>query len=263
MRQLITLDLDGTLLNSKKEVSAQNQAILQKLRQQGHQVVLCTGRPKQAIQTLVEQLEFNVAGEYLITYNGGQIEALGPKPTLLYQVCLKNKEVARIGKGLSALNLSYFAVGDEHIFCGPQSTHRFYLNLNANLASAPLTGQEKESIHKIVISEEAERITEVEAEIRSLFGTDYQVVRTLPQLLEIAPKVASKEQAVRFLAQKLNFPLQANVAIGDEQNDLAMLAQAGLGIAMGNASSAVKKVADVVTKTNDEAGVAYALERWV
>lgn len=91
----------------------------------------------------------------------------------------------------------------------------------------------------------------------------YHVVRSQDNILEILPKGVSKASALRELVEDLGLSADQVMAIGDAPNDIEMLNYAGLGVAMGNASEAIKRLADRVTVTNDEAGVAQAIHQFV
>ena len=81
--------------------------------------------------------------------------------------------------------------------------------------------------------------------------------------LEISQKTASKGNALRMFAERMGVDVAQTMAFGDTQNDISMIRAAGFGVAMGNATEDVKEAADYVTRTNEEDGVAYALEKLV
>ncbi|WP_448324162.1 HAD-IIB family hydrolase, partial [Streptomyces sp. DSM 41493] len=91
----------------------------------------------------------------------------------------------------------------------------------------------------------------------------YTIMKSSPYYLEILDKRVNKGEGVKALAEKLGIPRENVMTLGDQENDIAMLEYAGIGVAMGNALDSVKAVSQFVTKTNLEDGVAYAVEKFV
>lgn len=89
------------------------------------------------------------------------------------------------------------------------------------------------------------------------------VIRSTANNLEFINKDASKGNALEALAKALNVDIKNTMAIGDQENDYSMIERAGLGVAMGNAIEKIKTIADIETATNNDSGVARALERYV
>jgi len=92
---------------------------------------------------------------------------------------------------------------------------------------------------------------------------NYTILKSAPYYLEILDRRVNKGQGVKMLAEKLGLARDEVMAIGDQENDLAMIEYAGTGVAMGNAIDSVKQIAQFVTKTNMEDGVAHAIEELV
>ena len=104
-------------------------------------------------------------------------------------------------------------------------------------------------------------LAEVESELSLLMQGTISVYRSEPYFLELVPPGIDKARSLAVLLEKLNMKKEEMVAIGDGYNDLSMIKFAGLGVAMGNAQEPVKKAADYITLSNDEDGVAEAVEK--
>ena len=122
-----------------------------------------------------------------------------------------------------------------------------------------------DGVGKIVgVSDDFDRLEYCEGELRQALGETAAVVRSQSYYLDITHPRANKGTAVLALAEHLGIPTRAIATIGDGLNDVAMFAQAGLSIAMGNAKAAVKEAADLVIEaTNEQDGFAAAVERYI
>ena len=122
---------------------------------------------------------------------------------------------------------------------------------------------EHHTVLKCMYVDEPEVLERIISSIPDSFYDRFTIVRSAPFYLEILPKTVDKGQALLHLASKLHLSPEQVMAVGDQENDQAMLEVAGLPVAMDNASPELKKIAKVVTRSNDESGVAYALRKWV
>lgn len=267
MVKLIAIDLDGTLLDDHKEISQANKDAVQTALAQGVEVAIATGRPLEAIQHLLDQLGLNTADHYSLTYNGGLViqNYLGEAMT---QRTLPSDQVTPIAQSLLALDLPVVAVGLDQVYEYPYpSGHPS--NYHKTMPFLPFTGVEnmdsdaQSSIFKLVVATEADHLASRLAEIPEDLRRDYSVMQSHPHQLEIMPKGVDKGQGLSQLAKLLGIPQAQVMAIGDEENDLAMLQWAGIAVAMGNARSDVKAIADYVTASNQDSGVAQAIRHFL
>ena len=116
---------------------------------------------------------------------------------------------------------------------------------------------------KCLIVGDPERLIPIESELSLLLQGQISVYRSEPFFLELVPQGIDKAQSLAILLEKLDMNRNEMIAIGDGYNDLSMIQFAGVGIAMGNAQEPVKKAADYITLTNDEDGVAVAVEKLI
>ena len=118
-------------------------------------------------------------------------------------------------------------------------------------------------IHKLLLIDEAPVIQKLHDYLQTLYFAKTAFYLSKDNYMEVTAKHVSKEQALYEIAQHYQVPLEEVMTVGDNFNDLPMLRLAGLGVAMGNAPEAVKTEAKAVTKSNNEHGVAEAVEKYV
>ncbi|GGC91720.1 Cof-type HAD-IIB family hydrolase [Enterococcus wangshanyuanii] len=267
MIKLVAIDLDGTLLDSKKEISARNKAVLAQAKAAGVKVVLCTGRPLAAIEGYLETLDLRDNGDYSITFNGGLVQKNDTG-----EIIEKNPmplEDIHILHGLAkTLNVPLDILSDGIVLQLPVSKEytSLYSQLNNLLTFEPveLVQLTTERIYnKAVVAIDEDYLDEQIKKIPSEFYEKYEVIKTRSNLLEFMPKGITKAYGISLLAKDLNIKQEEIMTIGDEENDLPMIEYAGLGVAMENAVPRVKELADVITDTNDNDGVAKAVEKFV
>src|SRR5690625_2812412 len=119
------------------------------------------------------------------------------------------------------------------------------------------------TINKIVISRPSEELDAIIPKIPAHYHEKYNIYKSQPFILEVLPKNVDKGFSMRILGDKLGLEKEQIMGIGDQENDLSLVENAGLGIAMENAIPIVKNAADYITKTNNQNGVAHAIHKFV
>lgn len=267
MIKLIAIDLDGTLLNDKKEISKTNQEVLAQAKAKGVKIVLCTGRPLKAILPYLDVLDLRSSGDYSITFNGGLVQK-NDTGEIVDKQTLSVADVQDLLAVAETIDMPLDVLADDVVLCFPTSlTHQtIYPTLNPLLVFQPTDKQSvsvKTLYNKAVVAYDQEELDQWIPKIPAEFKERYEVIKTRSNLLEFMPKGVTKAYGIQLLAQELGIEPAEVMAIGDEENDLSMIAYAGVGVAMGNAISAVKEAADVVTATNEEDGVAKIVSEYV
>ena len=256
---ILVLDLDGTLTNSKKEISAANRNALLRAQQQGMTLVLASGRPTYGIAPLANQLQMDRFGGYILSYNGGEIIDWSTQQTLYAQVlpdevvpvlyqCAKQHDVA-----LLSYDGRYIATEDPD---DRYVRHEAFLNKMQVRRCQNFLEEVPRPLPKCLIVGEPARLVEVEAELSLALQGIISVYRSEPFFLELVPLGIDKAQSLAVLLRHIGTSREKMVAIGDGYNDVSMIEFAGLGVAMANAQEPVRKAADRVTLSNDEDGVA-------
>ncbi|XOQ37398.1 MAG: sugar-phosphatase [Lactococcus sp.] len=265
--KLVTIDVDGTLLNSQRQITQEVKTAISQAKAQGVKIVVTTGRPYLGVVDLLRELSLTDPGDYVITYNGGMILAADTgaelkRTTLTYQDYLRIDDLA------TTLGSASHAVTSDRLFTGNRDVSPYTVE-ESFIAKVPMSFRTREemaaekAIIKMMLVGEADALDQTIRQIPPDIKTAYTTVSSSPNFFEILNKKASKGQGLTQLAKILDIPLAETMAIGDAENDLSMLEAAGLAIAMGNAVPELLAIADDQTTTNDEHGVAVALAKFV
>ncbi|PCS13722.1 HAD superfamily hydrolase [Lactococcus lactis subsp. hordniae] len=265
MIKLVAIDLDGTLLDPNRQITAEVKTAVKKAKAAGVKIVITTGRPLPGVVDILKALELTDQSDYVITYNGGLVQrATGEefiKETLSSENWLDLDAAAR------KIGLPIHAITREGIYTPNHDVGRYTVQ-EAQMVKMPLYIRQPEDIAaleiaKVMMVDEPAALDDGIAYLPFEFFERYNVVKSTPYYLEFMNKKASKGSAVQHLAEKLSFDLDEVMAIGDEENDRSMLEVAGCPVVMENGKSELKKIAKYVTKSNAKSGVAYAINEWV
>ena len=263
---ILALDLDGTLTNSEKKISEKTKEVLTEAMKQGVKVVLASGRPVLGIQKLADELELSRFGGYILAYNGGQIiDCLSGN--VVYESLIPTEyfsEVCGIAREIKCQPLTYFenkvvAESDTDFYVKKE----IFNNSATGLKVERLDQFMKDPVPKFMIVGENEQLKRGEREINERFQGKLRAFFSESYFLEVVPEGIDKAKSLDVLAKSLGLTSENVMAIGDGLNDIPMLQYAGLAVAMGNAYLEVKRIADEITLTNDEDGVAKAVEKLI
>ncbi|MGL4518521.1 MAG: Cof-type HAD-IIB family hydrolase [Phocaeicola sp.] len=264
--KLLVLDLDGTLTNKQKEITPHTLKTLMRVQEMGVKIVLASGRPTYGIVPLAEALDLKRYGGYILSYNGGEIFDWKSGEALYENVL--NQEVLPYLHGCATKN-NFAMISYEDNFVITEHPEDQYVLKEAHLNKMPVKKVENllEAIQfpvaKCLIVGEPTRLAILEKEMYQELKEKMGVFRSEPYFLELVPKGIDKAQSLAVLLQKIGMNREEMIAIGDGFNDLSMIQYAGLGIAMENAQQVVKESADYITLTNEEDGVAVAVEKFI
>jgi len=266
--KLIAMDVDGTLLNSQKQLSARTKAALEQAAAAGIHPVIATGRMKTELEDLQQQLPMV---RYAVCCTGAEVVDL-QKGEILFRRAIPAEEMRRLyGKlvDLDAMQqvfsehdgrihnraadldrLAHF--GEAALEYNMRKTHVPERDLDAYVAS--YTG----SVNKIHMY--FGRAADREEAFRRLHGIPYVLLSSADNDLEIMAAGVDKGLGLQKLAEHLKLTQAQIMAVGDGDNDIAMLRYAGVGVAMGNASAGARAAADRVADDCDHDGLAQVIE---
>lgn len=262
--RLLVLDVDGTLLTDDCQITAATRAAVQKVTSQGVRVVLASARGPGALRLIMGEL--GIAG-FTICYTGALTCQLDPDPRTPIEV------VAEQRMNLSSAHLVMKSALELGISIGWFSGDIWYIpSWDTTLRhESAITGVTPIVAPDLVDFKEAPHKLQAIAGESALLPRLYTLASTLPRdcagqfshetYLEVTHRGVDKATALSALGQRLDIAPSEMAAIGDRENDVTMLRLAALGIAMGNAPSTVQAEADWVTDTNNQDGVAVAIER--
>lgn len=264
---IIALDLDGTLTNSEKNITPRTFDALMKAQREGVRLVLASGRPTFGISALANQLQLADYGGYVLSYNGGRIIDWCEKTVIFSQV-VDQKLVPILYDFAEKAQLPIVTYLPEAILASKNEGE--YLAEEARINGMPIVVAQnfvEEAMQiaggstKFLIPGEPELLIQLESEMKAALSEQMEVFRSAPFFLELPPKGIDKAQSLQRLLTHLGLERDSLMAFGDGFNDLSMIQFAGQGVAMANAVEEVKSIADFVTTSNEEDGIAHALEQ--
>jgi Cof subfamily protein (haloacid dehalogenase superfamily) len=266
MYKLLAIDMDGTLLNSNKIISKGNKLAIKKAIEKGVKVVITSGRGLKGLEKFLNEVHLRGEGQYLIANNGGTIYRTSDFKCISYKG-LKGRDLLKAHALSVEYGLNMIAYTHEDSIASEENEFtRFeteYVGNPVKIINFSTDINDEDEITKILFSQTEEILTKKILEMPKEFYSEYNVVKTMPIVLEIMDKDCNKGYGVKVLADKLGIKKEEIMCIGDEANDVEMVNYAGLGIAMGNAITELKDLAGYVTLDNDNDGVAKAIEKFI
>ncbi len=268
--KLIALDMDGTLMNSKSELSEENKKALEKAMKAGIFVVPATGR---VYSTLPESVKNLPGVKYVLSSNGAAVYRVGEQNPIYtnFMSVEKALEIYKAIKNVHCIKEFYIdgygyfekkildCIDTFHIL--PVFRNFYGIQKLAVEDMEEFIKQNKNGVEKINLP----WITsELRAELLQCLCSvnDIAITSSLGENIELNNKGANKGDGLKGLCRIIGLDMSEVMAFGDGGNDLEMIAEAGYGIAMANGEQEVKQKAKFVTLSNDEDGVAYAIEKF-
>ncbi len=262
----LVLDIDGTLTNTEKEITPATKAAILAVLNQGHKVILASGRPAYGMRRYAEELELMRYGGYLLSHNGARVldyrtgnvifQKAVPPELLPDLVDFARKNGCGLATHSEDTVISAFPPDD-------------YVSLEARINGMPVRVAEDFvqyvdfDIYKCFMTADGKRAAELEKELRKLCGSRASVYRSEAFFIEIVPENVDKGASLARLVENIGIGREDVVCCGDGFNDISMLCYAGVGVAMGNAGLPVKEAADYVTAGNDEDGLVPVIEKFI
>ncbi|WP_445490970.1 Cof-type HAD-IIB family hydrolase [Niallia sp. 03133] len=237
--KLIALDMDGTLLNDKGEIPEENRKAIKEAQDKGIHVVLSTGR---SIATCKDHAESLLLKTFLVTVNGSEIwdwqgnlieRNLVEAENIQWMYDLSKKHKAKTWA------ISCDQVWNDNM---PEDISTLeWLKFGFHIDDDQIRANVMKELHE-----------------KGLF----EISNSSPVNIEVNALGINKARGLKTVCERLNITMDQVMAVGDSLNDISMIKEAGLGVAMGNAQEVVKETADVTTFTNEENGVANAIRKW-
>ncbi|MGT2800181.1 Cof-type HAD-IIB family hydrolase [Streptococcus marmotae] len=268
MIKLLALDMDGTLLNSQKQLTQPQIEAIHKAIEMGVKLVLCTGRMLPGVKPYFDQLGLDAENEYVIVNNGCSTHQTSDWK-LIDWAELSPDEIRYLATFIPESEMQLTLFDEEHYYVLEDEPNE-YSRTDAHLVFVEptilsmenATNQSRHLFQAMYVGTK-EATDAFESNYADLLRKDFDAVRSQDVLLEILPTGANKASALKKLAEHLRILPEEIMAMGDANNDIEMLEFAGLSIAMGNASDLVQSLADDVTDTNDCDGVAKAIYKHI
>ena len=287
MYKLVAIDLDGTMLNSYGIVTENTKKAIKRTIEKGIDVIIASGRPVDSIKTIANEIG---SKNYFIAGNGALIYDI-QKDKNIYENYLNKEKVLEIIKMCEENSISYNVYTDKTILAKALKYNVLYyykenlkkpedkqthINIVENLYEY-INKMEEEKFLKITICDENKsifqsiikkldeieniQVLEVSHMSRKMIQQGTEEIPIEYFYTEISSKNTDKWYALEYLMKKLKIKKEEIVTIGDNMNDKKMIEEAGLGIVMGQSNPLIKEIANEITTTNEEDGVAIALDK--
>ncbi len=287
MYKFVAIDLDGTMLNSYGIVTENTKNVIKKVLNEGIEVIIASGRPIDSIKTIAKEIE---SKKYFIAGNGALIYDI-QNDKIIYEKFMSKEKVLEIIKICEENSISYNLYTETTIIAKALKYNVLYYhkenlkkeeNKRTNITIV-------DDIHKYVENLENPRFLKITVcdENKFVFQSIIKKLRKVSNIevldvlhmsrkmikqgtedipieyyyTEISLKDVDKWNAIEFLMEKMNLKKEEVVAIGDNMNDKIMIENAGLGVAMGGSTPNIINIADYVTTSNNDEGVANVLEK--
>ncbi|MDP4090244.1 MAG: Cof-type HAD-IIB family hydrolase [Bacillota bacterium] len=269
--KMLCIDMDGTLLNSQKEITEKNKEYLRKAQEAGVKVVITTGRLFTSADYYADLIGIKAP---IISANGAYIREKD-RDEVIYKALLGRENCCTILEVLKKYELIPNFHTPNKIFTERKNPHiQMYLKINdrhpedkkidiifVDKWEHVFEEFEMEILKCLAISEDNERVMKAKGELLTLEGLE--VVSSSSNNFEVMTRGISKGRAVEILASYYNIVQDEIICIGDNENDASMIQYAGLGVAMGNAEEEIKDMAQYITASNDEDGVAEVVDKFI
>ena len=266
MKKLIAVDVDGTLVNSDKVMTPRTRKALMRAIEEGHHVMIVSGRQTAGLLSLADELDFSRLGGLLSAFNGGMIYDFKNKKTLANHTLDLDlaREILDYSKDL---DLELMVPSGDYIYtdkAGQSYVEKEARILEVGIKVVPhIRDNLTFAPNKFLFAQDPDKIDGEIAGLIDNFGDETVQVKSSRFYHEIMPLGLSKGNSLKEAADLLGVAMEDVIAFGDEMNDMSMLEVAGTSVAMGNAVDPVKEVADHITLSNDEDGIAHFLEKHI
>ena len=289
MYKLVAIDLDGTMLNSYGVVTENTKKIIKEKIEKGIEIIIASGRPIDSIKAIAKEIGSN---NYFIGGNGAVIYDI-QKDKIIYEKYMPKEKVLEIVKTCENNSITYNVYTDRAILATTLKYNVLYYH-KENLKKPEdkktniimvkdmydyISKMEEERFLKITICDDTKsvfnsimrKIKKIEdIEVLDVSHMSRKIIRQGTEEVpieyyytEISSKNVDKWDAIQFLMKKMKIEKEEVIAIGDNMNDKKMIQNAGLGIAMESSTPTITNVAKYVTDTNNNEGVAKALEKFL
>ena len=271
MYKLIACDVDGTLLNRDFAATKADKDAILKAQEKGTIFSLCSGRSYKSLKTIAKDLGIREKDNYIIGFNGGVVYDF-------HNACVVRQDNLDKDAGVKAVEIFKKVTRDIEIVIYTDGEHVLY---EKDAEYAPTYQQTSQCaaertdkivsavknldiIVKIIFLGENSDLIQFDKELAGKLGEEVYTIFTADYMLEVTPVTSNKANGVKWLCQRYGIDISEVICIGDNYNDISMIKQAGLGVAVANAVCAAKEAADYVTENDCTKGaVAEVINKFV
>lgn len=266
--RIIFMDLDATLLSDDKTVSMANRQAIRKALDHGNYIVVATGRPVESGRMVVKELGLTMPGCYMIAFNGSVLYDCSAD-RVLYDRTIPVQYVFQLFEKARQEGIYIQTYNETEVLAEKHTKELDYYTKRTKMRYKLQSNVAKvldDEPHKVILIHlESRKVLEDFQEKNKSWTKDcLSSFFSCDQYLEYCPIGVSKGSAIRHLCEFLNISVKNTIAVGDETNDISMLQQAHIGVAVANAVQEAKDAADYVTvNDNNHDAIAEVIEKFV
>lgn len=263
--KLLMMDMDGTLLNDQKEITAGNRRALSIMKKQGVTIGIATGRAQFVIKDILKKYHMDDIVDYVVSYNGVEIwdckedsivYTYRLSPEMVKEICLKIKD--------KPWNLVAYDESGRYVLIKDDRALKYAKDNGQDCFLYDFENGEQNWSKVSILPLGMRNFTKEEFEEMYRYNCDlYHGFETSPFSFELVHAKVSKVEGIKRVCEMLHIAMDEVVAFGDSGNDLEMLQSVGVGVAVANATDEIKEVADYMTLSNNEDGIAYFIDQYI
>ena len=259
---LIAIDLDGTLLNGEKNISERTKAVIYEAKRRGHHVAIATGRPYRASVRYYNELALNTP---IVNFNGAFVHHPLDSTFGTYHSPMELNTAKSIISSCSEINVKNMmaeVLDDVYLHQHDELIVQNMIMADSSIYTGEIHTNLKDDPTSLLIHPHEEQLSNLRTMLKEHHAEmiEHRVWAAPMNVIEIVRAGLNKAVGLKRLAEHLNVPQERIIAFGDEDNDLEMIEYAGTGVAMGNAIEQLKNIANEITTSNEEDGLAAYLE---
>lgn len=264
--KILVLDIDGTLTNSDKVISPETKKGLMMMQEQGHIIILASGRPSPGMMKYAKELELEKYGGYLLSFNGARIINCRTGE-IIYQQTIPRFILPKIYHFAKENGCGLITYCGDYVVSGTGIDE--YIELEARINGMPVREVDDFlhfidfDVNKCLMTASPEKAEKLTAILQKKFEGILSIYRSEPFFIEIMPKNIDKAFSLNRMLETIGLKKEDVICCGDGYNDVTMVKYAGIGVAMANAREEVKAVADYITKSNDEDGLVEVIDKFI
>lgn len=264
--KIIFLDIDGTLTNSQKVITERTLNILMEAQKRGIILALASGRPDKGIEPLTKKLQLDTFGGYILSFNGARVKNIQTN-SVIYENSLSMEAFKRAYELSKKYNVDIITYNDDYIIS--ETDNNKYLDIESRINKIPVKKVPSMiqfvdyNPTKCLVLGDGDYLASIENDFKQSMGDLANVYRSEPYFIEVVPTGIDKAKSIEKLINIINIEHSKTMAFGDGFNDISMIKYVSCGVAMANGCNEIKSVADYVTSSNDDDGIADFLEKYV
>ena len=264
--KLIALDIDGTLTNSRNEITPRTRYALLEAQAQGKRIIIASGRHPIGVYPIAQDLRLEDYGGYIMSFNGGKIIECSTGRTIVTKL-FPREYLPDIISVLQDSNITVITWDDKRIFANNKRND--YTDIEQEVLKTEMVvvddfvSEVKFEVNKILLAGEPDELDEYQEILTKRYDGLLEIYKSAPYFLELMPFGVSKGSMLPLLLEQLGVNRDELIAFGDNYNDMTMIGYAGMGVAMANGEPEIRKIANYVCASNDDDGIAEALHKFV